>query len=206
VREEGGDIRVHVYAHDLPIGQVNLHLGLATGSSIPKINTARMQWYERVFASYAHEDFAIVEWYRDLCKDLEITMFVDKSGLQAGEPWEGTLLKQIRASDIFYLFWSRAARRSKYVTREWHAALDLIHVKGETFLRPMFWESPMPIAPSKLAPFHFRQISLGGHADIGRPDVSPDDSHDPKRELRTKKINQAMETGAKKQRGSSPKR
>src|ERR1700757_1667638 len=47
----------------------------------------------------------------------------------------------ISEADIFQLFWSSNSMRSKYVRHEWEYALSL---KRPNFLRPTFWEDPIP--------------------------------------------------------------
>jgi len=61
-------------------------------------------------------------------------------------------------ADIFQLCWSSAARTSPFVEREWRHALS----KGRPgFIRPTYWEEPMPPPPPELAYIHFAHLEIG---------------------------------------------
>jgi hypothetical protein len=156
--EVEASITIQVLADDLPIGELIVSTGVTAGGVTQKINTAHMQWYSDIFASYAHQDMAVVQHFRQRYEALGMTLFVDEYGLRSGVEWEKALLKQIRASDIFQLFWSPAASSSKNVTWEWQNALELVPIKGSAFIRPIFWQDPMPAAPKELSTLHFRRI------------------------------------------------
>jgi len=156
--EDEANINIQVSADDLLLGELIVSTGVTTGGVTPKLSAAQMQWYSEVFASYAHQDITVVQQYRQRYEALGVTLFVDESGLRGGVDWERALLHQIRGSDIFQLFWSSAASRSKYVKWEWQNALELVPIKGEAFIRPVFWDDPMPDAPKELSAIHFRRI------------------------------------------------
>ena len=63
--------------------------------------------------------------------------------LRSGEDWAQRLVEEIRLRDVFYLFWSLAAKASEWVEREWRAALE--H-RGLDFI------SPVPLVPPRVAP------------------------------------------------------
>jgi hypothetical protein len=75
----------------------------------------------------------------------------------AGPKWPaGSFSRLIEQADLFQLFWSNAAAASEYVTEEWQRALRLIgEKKPETFIRPVYWEEPMPAPPTPLGDTHF---------------------------------------------------
>jgi len=79
------------------------------------------------------------------------------TALRSGAKWRPEIERLIAGADAFQLFWSRAAAASENVTKEWQTALRLIsdRKKGETFIRPVFWEEPMPPAPEQLEEIHF---------------------------------------------------
>ena len=58
----------------------------------------------------------------------------------------------INQADVFQLFWSMHSMRSKYVEDEYRYALQL---DKENFVRPVYWEKPMPSPPPELAALHF---------------------------------------------------
>jgi hypothetical protein len=75
--------------------------------------------------------------------------------LRSGEKWNPALLEAIERADIFQLCWSMAAKQSVYVRKEWRYALTL---QRPSFIRPVYWETPMPAAPRQLAKIHFAYL------------------------------------------------
>ena len=74
--------------------------------------------------------------------------------LKSGQDWNAELLNMIDRADIFQLFWSSNAMQSKYVQQEWEYALK----RGTgrvSFIRPVYWEDPMPSPPAELGHIHF---------------------------------------------------
>ena len=49
--------------------------------------------------------------------------------------------------DVFQLFWSSNSMHSDFVRQEWEHALRL---NRPHFIRPTYWEEPMPMAPEKV--------------------------------------------------------
>ena len=78
--------------------------------------------------------------------------------LRSGEAFDPALLQMIEMADIFQLCWSKAAKDSRYVTREWRHALG--QKRSDPFIRPTYWEKPMPDAPSELGHLHFSLLEL----------------------------------------------
>jgi len=67
------------------------------------------------------------------------------------------LLDLIDKSEIFQLLWSKAAKRSHNVRKEWEHALGL---HRDFFIGPAYWEKPMPAPPRELADIHFAYLEL----------------------------------------------
>ena len=82
----------------------------------------------------------------------------DVQTLRAGEAWNPTLLRLIEQADIFQLCWSRAAKRSKYVKQEWSHALE--QSRPIPFVRPTYWEVPMPRPPDRLKGLQFAYLKM----------------------------------------------
>lgn len=113
--------------------------------------------YEAVFVSYSHEDTLIVEQLEKAYEALGIQYMRDVKILRSGEKWNQALLNKIDEADIFQLCWSDAAKRSRYVKQEWRHALAL---GRSNFIRPTYWQRPMPKPPAKLASLHFAYYEL----------------------------------------------
>ncbi len=75
--------------------------------------------------------------------------------LRSGQQWSTTLLKKIEEADIFQLCWSSKAKTSLNVEKEWRHAIDQ---KREHFIRPVYWEQPMPTPPVELESIHFAYL------------------------------------------------
>ena len=78
--------------------------------------------------------------------------------LRAGEYWEAELRKRIPSTDVFYLFWCRHAKESKWVDMEWRCAL---RERGLDFIDPVPLEPPtFAEPPVELASKHFNDALL----------------------------------------------
>lgn len=97
------------------------------------------------FVSYASEErdevLRMVQGMRKARSDMEI--FMDVEGLRSGDDWEKRLYCEIDRRDILYLCWSRAAKKSQWVDREWRYALKQ---KGEEGV------DPLPLEPAEVCP------------------------------------------------------
>ena len=110
--------------------------------------------YRSIFCSYSRQDTCVVKHVERACKALGIDYLRDVVSLRSGEPWQPALLSMIERADIFQLFWSRNAVRSKYVEDEWRYALRLGR-EPSRFIRPVYWMEPMPPPPPELEHLSF---------------------------------------------------
>ncbi len=121
------------------------------------INASRQE-FRSAFASYASADREEVLRRVQGIRATGIDVFVDVLTLRGGQSWEEELYRHIRTRDIFYLFWSSAARDSEWVAREWHYALN---EKGLDFIHPIPLVSPDVVPPpEELRSKHFNDIIL----------------------------------------------
>jgi hypothetical protein len=96
------------------------------------------------FASYATRDRrGVLGRIRSLQIHTGIDVFVDCLSIRPGEQWKPEIVKQIRDREIFWLFWSRRAKKSDWVEWEWRQALAAKSLLGI---------QPHPLEPSDLAP------------------------------------------------------
>jgi len=121
-------------------------------------STARL--FGSVFASCAHEDVDVVKAVAEAYRALGIDMPVDKVPMHTGEDLPQELSQLIEQADVFQLFWSKAASRSRQVAKEWQHALSLQDRKGERFIRPVYWDFPWPRPPAELKHLHFAPFDL----------------------------------------------
>lgn len=108
----------------LRVGLVTLEVEIGKETAAERIARA-LESIRSVFVSYAHEDREdVYERVASLEALTHIDFFVDAESLRMGEVWEPRLEREILGRDLFLLFWSRRAKASKWVRREWGFALD----------------------------------------------------------------------------------
>ena len=117
--------------------------------------------YQRIFLSYSHQDALVVQQVERAYTVLGMQSLRDVHALRSGEEWHPALLRHIAQADIFQLYWSNNAKRSTYVEHEWRQALTQTR---PSFIRPLYWEQPMPDPPPELAAIHFAYFPLDPHA------------------------------------------
>ncbi len=155
---------VYVIHNSVPFGQVTFVLSIRDTDERPSATPMRRSddagWrrYEYAFISYASAD------RREVCKRVQmlarcrIRFFHDLLSLEPGERWERTLYKTIDECDVFFLFWSAAAKASEWVLKETLYALEI--KMGNEFARPaiipIILEGPPPVPPpDELKDLHF---------------------------------------------------
>jgi hypothetical protein len=126
--------------------------------------------FERVFASYSHQDQDIVDTCARVYTALGIYVYVDHNLLRSGQNWRAILADHIERSDVFQLFWSKRSSESPEVRVEWEQALNLRGRKGEWFVRPVYWEEKLPEPPPELKALHFARLEL----EAATIDVAPE--------------------------------
>ncbi len=89
-------------------------------------------------------------------------MLIDIETLRSGQDWNRELRNMIDQADIFQLFWSERSASSMYCKEEWDYAVSKqrANIKPPDFIRPVFWEKPMPRPPETLGHLHFDFIPL----------------------------------------------
>lgn len=137
-------------------GEAILPEGAVPGTAPRKVQSAAM--YKAIFASYSHADHKIVEAMEFAYKAVGMDYLRDVLTLKSGQNWSERLLEMIEEADVFQLFWSEKSRRSEYVEREWLHALDISDRKSPTFIRPIYWQRPLPTVPPQLYHLHFDQV------------------------------------------------
>jgi hypothetical protein len=113
--------------------------------------------YQAIFCSYSHSDEQVARRVEQVCKALGMDYLRDVNSLRSGQLWSDELAVMIKRADIFQLFWSEHAASSKYVTEEWQYALGLGR-EQPAFIRPVFWQHPMPQTPKELSRIHFAYV------------------------------------------------
>ena len=95
----------------------------ATGSGRQDVPVKRLP--ATAFASYSSLDRPrVLDRVAAIRIAAGIDVFLDCMDLNPSEEWEPRLKREIDARELFILFWSEAASRSRWVTWEWERALE----------------------------------------------------------------------------------
>lgn len=124
-------------------------MAAATGDSF-KRQTA--QAFRKIFASFSESDKPIIERLEKAYKALGDDYWSQYQRLRAGQDKSKAIEEAIQDSDVFQLCWSNNAKTAENVEREWRLALAL---SKEDFIRPIYWEKPMPEPPEELQHLYF---------------------------------------------------
>jgi hypothetical protein len=132
----------------------DIPMSIYVGDRAGDMMTMTQKLYRAIFCSYSHDDAKIVERVERAYKILGFDFLRDVNALKSGQDWNEGLYKLIEQADIFQLFWSKSAADSEFVSREWQHALSLDRDEVN-FIRPVYWENPMPEVPQALSHIHF---------------------------------------------------
>jgi hypothetical protein len=119
--------------------------------------------YETAFFSYASSDRREVLKRVQILRQLRIKFFYDLLSLDPGVRWERELYKHIKESDLFLLFWSKAASESEWVLKELRYAVECQggDDSAPPEIMPVVLEGPPPPPPPReLAHLHFNDFLL----------------------------------------------
>lgn len=112
---------------------------------------------DKIFISYSHQDTDIVLAFKKVHEATGYDVLIDIDSLRSGQEWNSELMRMIDHADIFQLFWSKNSRTSKYCEQEWKHALKR---DMEGFIRPLYWQKPLPNPPTELSKYHFEYVEL----------------------------------------------
>jgi hypothetical protein len=118
---------------------------------------SKMYRKDKIFVSYSHRDVDIVLEFKEVHKATGFDVLIDRDELRSGQEWDRELMQMIDRADIFQLFWSENSKKSKYCKKEWKQALQC---KREGFIRPIYWQKPLPAPPRELSKYHFQYVAL----------------------------------------------
>lgn len=74
--------------------------------------------FEKIFISYAHEDFGKVKYLATAYQAQGVDYFFDRHTLRIGDVYEKEIFDYIDNADLFILCWSKNAANSDYVSKE----------------------------------------------------------------------------------------
>ena len=152
---------VDIFADGVLVGNIPVSLAVTASANIgdfaePSISMG--QSFTRIFASYAHEDAAVVYACKETYRLLGIHLYVDRDDLLSGQPWRKAIQKLIATSDLFQLYWSKNSAESIEVEKEWRLALQVGELRSNNFVRPFYWQEPLISPPKELGYIHFAYL------------------------------------------------
>lgn len=159
--EKDGDIifgQVNFFVGPVLIGEIGINITIRGNVSKEEKDIKdenESSGYQKIFASYAREDSDIVQIMDEVYSAFGNYYMRDLKTLRSGLKWKPSILKLIKEADVFQLYWSYSSKSSKYVEMEWREALNQ---KKNDFIRPAYWENPMPPPPHELEDIHFNDI------------------------------------------------
>ena len=158
---------VIIYQEQIPVGHIkfpsfrrNPPNGLHRH---PRPLGEKARRYSKAFTSYALRDRNEVLKRVQMLEAPGIDFFLDVISLKPGQRWKQKLYHHIDDCDVFFLFWSRAARKSKWVLEESRYAIQ--RQGGDAMVPPSFIPlglegPPPPDPPHFLKAIHFNDRIL----------------------------------------------
>ncbi len=157
-----GEIAVHLEGGML-IARIFIQIMVTSENVVKEPNVLSMKMINIAFASYANADrdevLSRIQGMQKIAPGLKV--FMDVVNLRSGDNWEKRLWQIILDCDVFYLFWSKNAKESEWVEKEWRYALEK---RGSEFIDPVPLASPEEVPPpSELSEKHFNDWVLAFH-------------------------------------------
>jgi hypothetical protein len=156
---------VTVSEASIPIGHLKFKFKITgdaasegEASSRELVPAGNMVRYQQAFISYASKDRPEVLKRVQMLNLAKIKFFQDLLTLEAGDTWEKLLYDYIDKSDVFFLFWSKAASESEWVRKEIEYAIKRKTGENESGpeIIPVIIEGPPAVKPpAELSFLHF---------------------------------------------------
>lgn len=149
-------LKFDVLIADIVVAMLRLDLEIARRAA-PEPAEVSSQAARTAFASYSSTDRQRVLDRIDAVRIAAgLDVFLDCLSLKPSEQWKPRLDQEIRARDLFLLFWSQAAASSPWVEWEWREALAL---KGMAAMQIHPLENAV-LPPPELEALHFGSVAM----------------------------------------------
>jgi len=113
----------------------------------------------QIFISHSHQDENWAKKIATLFDDYKLKYFLDQEKIVATQNLPDRIRKGIEWCSVFLLIWSRNARNSIWVNREWESALR----SGKRILPYKLDESPLPTSLDDLVWVDSEDYERGSH-------------------------------------------
>ncbi|HEY9611155.1 toll/interleukin-1 receptor domain-containing protein [Allocoleopsis sp.] len=158
---------ITVSQNSIPLGHLKFNLSITSAAASttkepqPVGDAARV--YKKAFVSYSSKDRQEVLKRVQGITATGMKVFQDILDLEPGQRWEKELYRNIDECDLFLLFWSTAAKESKWVLKEALYALERQEKDGlnAPAIIPVIIEGPPVVSPpDELQHLHFNDKLL----------------------------------------------
>jgi len=153
--------QITIYVGPLIIGTLKFTV-LFNDKEVPSVidQEAQSKMYPKdaIFISYSHEDAEFALLFRNFVELTDYDSLIDIDYLRTGQMWNDELMRVIERAELFQLCWSSKSSQSKYCQQEWEYALK--QNKPEGYIRPVYWQKPLPEPPAELSKLHFTYLEL----------------------------------------------
>ena len=144
---------VTVSRGSVPLGHVKFKVDICEPDALRnrdmKPERGDLHRYSRAFISYASADRKEVLKRTQMLAGVGIDFFQDLLSNEPGQRWERQVYREIDKCDVFFLFWSSAAKKSEWVLKEVQYAMR--RNGGDELappeILPVIIEGPPPVTP-----------------------------------------------------------
>jgi hypothetical protein len=168
--------KVLVALGGVPIGNLRFKLDIAPhASEAPRPLGLESQRFRKAFISFSHRDLGEVLKRLQMLKASRIDFYQYILKLEPGELWQQRMYQEIDTCDVFYLFWSTAAKNSEWVHKEIDHVLRRKSGNNEAppEIIPIPIEGPpIPAPPDDLRHIHFYDSLLDHIQGASEPKVA----------------------------------
>jgi hypothetical protein len=166
---------VTVMVGGVPVGRIKFTVRIvkaAPGRRAAELQPAgQASPFTMAFLSYARQDLEKVTHYAEILEALGVSYFHDVLSIRRGARWEKTMYSYIDRCDLFLLFWSNPAKRSKWVRKEVKYALERKRDDdlAPPALEPIIIEGPpVPLPWKEVAHLQFDDLRIYRAAAISQ--------------------------------------
>jgi DNA-binding NarL/FixJ family response regulator len=155
---------VIISVNSIPIGHLKFKLKIIeiNSTSYPqkdqKTHIGSLIRYKQAFISYASQDRSEVLKRVQMLNLVKLKFFQDLITLEPGDNWLSLIYEYIDKSDVFFLFWSKAASQSEWVHKEVKYAIKRQAENEDAYpeIIPIIIDGPPPAkAPTELSYLNF---------------------------------------------------
>ncbi len=113
--------------------------------------------YQNVYPCFSFADEEVARRIENAARSLGMEFTREIVKQRRTQSYTPTLHGMLTHSDVFQLFWSEASATSSFIHTEWENAIR--HNKQDSFLRPVYWETPIPFIHADLRRYNFIRLA-----------------------------------------------